>query len=188
VLNYKGGDLTGTTALASNTMYVFDNNATNTCGKPAVACVTLGGTLTGSNVTLYLKNNIPLDFDKNGSATLSPPGYGSSCAGSANPLCGILIDAPTDGSAGQGTYSCSHGKGNNDGNPGEMYFDFGSSTTVLNGIVYAPYMQVFVQDQGASTTLNANLVVGNLCSQAATLTVNSYSGPQSPLTKVGLVY
>lgn len=185
--NYQGGDLSGT--LPSNTVFVFDNNVTARCGNGAGnPCVSINNTLTGSGVTLYLKNNLPLDYKSNGAATLSPPGFGSTCVGSSNPLCGILIDAPTDGSAGQGTYTCSSGAGNNDGNPGELYFDFGSSTTVLNGIIYAPYMQMFVQDQGASTTLNDDLIIGNLCSQAATLTVNQYSGAQSPLTKVGLVY
>jgi len=185
--NYQGGNLSG--ALPSNTLFVFDNNVTARCGNGGGnPCVEINGSLTGSGVTLYLMNNLPLDFDHNGAATLTPPGYGSSCVGSANPLCGILIDAPTDGSASQGTYTCSSGLGNNAGNPGELYFDFGSSTTVINGIIYAPYMQVFVQDQGASTTINSSLVVGNVCSQAATLTVNAYSGPQSPLTKIGLVY
>lgn len=185
--NYQGGDLSGT--LPSNTIFVFDNNVTARCGNGAgVPCVVINHSVTGSGVTLYLKNNLPLDYTTNGAATLSPPGFGSTCSGSANPLCGILIDAPTDGSAGQGTYTCSSGRGNNAGNPGQLYFDFGSSSTTLNGIIYTPYMQMFVQDQGANTTLNNDLVIGNLCSQAATLTVNQYSGAQSPLTKVGLVY
>lgn len=185
--NYQGGNLSGT--LPSNTLFVFDNNVTARCGPGAGnPCVVINNSVTGSGVTLYLKNNLPLDYTSNGAAVLTPPGYGSTCVGSANPLCGIIIDAPTDGSAGQGTYTCSSGRGNNAGNPGELYFDFGSSTTTLNGIIYAPYMQMFVQDQGANTTLNDDLIIGNLCSQAATLTVNQYSGAQSPLTKVGLVY
>jgi hypothetical protein len=69
-----------------------------------------------------------------------------------------------------------------------LYFDFGSSTTVVAGIVYAPYMQVFGQDKGASTTFATDLIVGNICMQSATFDVNGYSGNQSPLTRVGLVY
>jgi len=188
--NYQNGNLSGT--LPGNTIYVFDNNVTTTCGKgkSAAPCVSIDNSVSSGTggVTLYLVGNIPLNYTTNGAAVLSPPG--GTCAGSTNPLCGVLIDAPTDGSGGgaNGTYDCSSGKGNNGGNPGELYFDFGSSTTTLNGVVYAPYMQMFVQDQGAKTTLNNDLVVGNLCSQAATLKVNSFSGPQSPLTKVGLVY
>lgn len=167
--------LSGVT-LTSNTIYYFD--------KP----VNISGAVTGSDVTLYLANNSYFDFDNNGSGTFTPPGYGSSCAGSANPYCGILIDAPTDGSGNGGTYSCSSGKGNNGGNAGEIYFDFGSSTTVVEGIVYAPYMQLFGQDKGASTTFATDLVVGNICMQSSTFDVNGYSGKQSPLTRVGLVY
>lgn len=174
--DYQGGNLSGT--LPSNTMYVFDE-----AGGP-----TISGAVTGSNVTLYLVGNIPFDFSNNGTVNLTPPGYGASCVGSTNPYCGILLDAPTDGSANAGTYTCKSGKGNNGGNPGELYFDFGSSTTDLYGVVYAPYAQLFTQDKGASATIDTDLVIGNVCSQSSTLTVAGYSGGDSPLTRVGLVY
>jgi hypothetical protein len=174
------GTLTGT--LQHNTIYVFDG-AVNNGNGPSIS-----GNVTGSNVTLYLAGNTPLSFANNGTLSLSPPGYQTSCQLSTNPLCGILIDAPSDGSAGNGTYTCSHGKGNNFGNPGELYFDFGSSSTTLNGVIYAPYMQLFVQDQGSNTTLNNDVVIGNFCAQSATVTINGYSPAYSPLTKIGLVY
>lgn len=178
--DYNNGSLTGT--LQSNTIYVFDSNV-NKGGGPTVS-----GTVTGSGITIYLAGNIPFDFSNNGSMNLTPPGYGSSCAGSTNPFCGILIDAPTDGSNNGGTYTCSHGKGNNQGNPGELYFDFGSSTTDIEGIVYAPYAQLFTQDKGAGAIFNTDLVIGNICSQSSTINVNGYSPDYSPLTRVGLVY
>lgn len=180
IYDFNNGTLSGT--LQSNTIYYFDS-LVNSGGGPSVT-----GAVTGSNDTLYFAGNIPFDFSNNGSVTITPPGYGSSCVGSANPLCGILIDAPTDGSNSGGTYTCSHGKGNNEGNPGEMYFDFGSSTTDLEGIVYAPYMQLFGQDKGSSTSFDTDLVVGNICMQSSTFTVDGYSGNQSPLTRAGLVY
>jgi Flp pilus assembly protein TadG len=179
VYDYNCGSTTCTLSnvtLNSNTIYYYD--------KP----VNVSGAVTASHDTIYLANNVYFDFASNGSGTFTPPGYGSSCAGSANPYCGIFISAPTDGSGNGGTYSCSSGKGNNGGNPGELYFDFGSSTTVVAGIVYAPYMQVFGQDKGASTTFATDLIVGNICMQSATFDVNGYSGNQSPLTRVGLVY
>ena len=190
------GGLTGT--LVPNAVYVFDSNYNGgsgpaVSGGTGVSCtnpttnVTTGVTVCGIDDTIYLMNNIPLDFSNNGTLDLYPPGFGGSCTGSGNPLCGILIDAPTDGSTGA-TYSCSSGSGNNGSNPGEIYFDFGSSTTDLEGIVYAPYMQLFVQDQGAYTTFDNDLVIGNFCSQSATLQINGYSGDQSPLTRVGLIY
>lgn len=193
IYDFNGGNLSGT--LQSNTIYYFDS-LVNSGGGPYVT-----GTVTGSNIMIYLAGNtLPIDFSNNGQMCLTPPGYttGSggvcsnsgtgSCIGSSNPFCGILIDAPTDGSAGQGTYSCSHGVGGNQGSPGEMYLNFGSSTTVMDGIVYAPYMQLYGQDEGAATTFATDLVIGNICIQSATFSVDGFSGPYSPLTRVGLVY
>jgi hypothetical protein len=184
VYDYEGGNISG--ALQSNTIYVFDETAG----------VTVNGGLTGSGVTIYLVGNIPFDYDSNGTVTLTPPpapappagspaGTLSTCKGATNLLCGVLIDAPTDGKT-SGTYTCSHGKGNNAGNNGELYFDFGSSSTTLTGIVYAPYAQIFTQDQGASTTIDTDLVVGNVCSQSSTLTVNGDSAT-TLITQAGLV-
>lgn len=190
IYNYNNGNLNNVT-LQNNTVYLFDNNITNTCGKPAIPCVHLSGTISGTGDTIYLMNNLPLDFDSNGTFSVTAPQpkkSGQTCLeDTANPFCGVLIDAPTDGSVG-GTYSCNHGKGNNDGNPGELYFDFGSSTTSLTGVIYAPYMQLFVQDQGANTTLNNDVVIGNFCSQSATVSINGLSPSLSPLTRIGLVY
>ena len=100
----------------------------------------------------------------------------------------MVIDAPLVGSGGAGTYTCKSGKGNNATNPGEIYFDSGSSTTTLNGIVYAPYMQLFVQNQGASTSLNTDLVIGNICAQSGNINVSGYSAGNSPITRVGLFF
>lgn len=149
--------------------------------------LTIGGQVTLTNSTIYLAGNVYFDFNNNGYGLFTPPGYGSSCIGSTNPFCGIMLDAPTDGISG-GTYSCASGNGNNGGNPGEMYFDFGSSATNFSGVVYAPYMQLFGQDQGANTTFAIDLVIGNMCMQSSPFQVSGYSGAQSPLTRVGLVY
>jgi len=169
--------LKGATMGGTPTVYYYD--------KP----LQIDGSVTGTQITFFLTGNTNyFNFDTNGSGTFTPPGYGSSCVGSINPLCGILFDAPTVGSANAGTYTCSAGKGNNGGNPGEIYLDFGSNSTDVEGILYAPYMQLFGQDKGASTTFAADLVVGNVCMQSATFNVDSYTGSQSPITKVGLVY
>ena len=191
VYNFHNGNLNNV-ALNPNTVYVFDNNITNTCGHPAIPCVSLSGNITGTGDTIFLKNNLPLDFNNNGSFNVSafePAGYPNQTCTSdtANPFCGVLIDAPSDGATG-GTYTCSHGNGNNDGNAGELYFDFGSSNTTLTGVIYAPYMQMYVQDQGANTTLNNDVIIGNFCAQAATVKINGLSPSLSPLTKIGLVY
>jgi hypothetical protein len=162
--DYQGGALSGT--LPSNTLFYFDE-----ASGPSIS-----GSVTGSGVVLYLSGtSMPFDFDNNGSVSLTPPTSGT--------LEGVLIDAPDIG----GTTTCSHGKGNNEGNPGELYFDFGSSSTSLDGIVYAPNAQLFGQDQGASTTINLDLVIGNICMQASTFTIGAIT-QSNPITKVGLVY
>lgn len=189
VSGLAGGALNGTLsgALTPNTMYVFDSAVNSGNGPTISGNVTVQGNGANGGVTLYLSGNTPLDFSNNGTLSLEPPGYQTNCLLSTNPLCGVLIDAPTDGSSG-GSYTCSHGKGNNYGNPGEIYFDFGSSSTTLNGVIYAPYMQLFIQDQGSSTTLNNDVVIGNFCAQSATVTIAGYSPSYSPLTRIGLVY
>ncbi|HEV2323906.1 MAG TPA: pilus assembly protein TadG-related protein [Terracidiphilus sp.] len=153
----------------------------------------ISGNVTGgpNGNTIYLATKTAyLDFNSIGTLSITPPG--TDCEGGGTPLCGVVIDAPIAGKDGAGTYSCSSGNGNNGQNPGEMYFDFGSSTTSLTGVVYAPYMQIFVMDQGAKKSggvnLNADVVVGNICAQSGDFTVNGLSGPLNPLTRVGLVY
>ena len=169
--------LTGAT-LTGPTIYYYD------------LPINISGAVTATNITFYLSGNNYFDFASNGSGTFTAPGASSSsgCVGSSNPFCGILFDAPTDGSGNAGTYTCSSGKGNNGGNPGEIYLNFGSSTTNVQGVIYAPYMQLFGQDKGSSTTFAADLVVGNVCMQSATFTVDDFSGNKSPITRVGLVY
>ena len=168
--------------LDDKTVYYYD--------KPLVISGNVTGGGAGGN-TIYLATKTAyLNFNHVGKLTISPPPPPplDTCSNGTNPFCDIVIDAPIAGKDGAGTYSCSSGNGNNGANPGEIYFDFGSSKTTLTGVIYAPYMQLFVQDQGAQTTLNADLVLGNLCAQSGNLTVNGLSGAGSPLTKVGLVY
>lgn len=171
--DYNGGVLTGT---LNPGIYYFDEP-----GGP-----TIQGPISGTGgVMIYLAGNIPFDFDSVGTMNLTASTSGTPAT---NPYYNVLIDAPTDGSAsGSGTYTCSHGKGNNSGNPGELYFDFGSGTTTLNGIIYAPGMQMFTQDQGATLSINTDLVIGNICMQSATMTINTLED-DSPVYKVGLVF
>ena len=145
---------------------------------------------------IYLAGTNPdpyIDF-MNGGMNIDPPvPYPSSAVDckdptNTNPFCGVLIDAPQDGSDDKGTYTCSPGHGSNASNPGAVYLDFGSSTANLYGVLYAPYMQLFVQDQGASANLFTDVVIGNYCGQSATLTLSALSASQSPITRVGLVY
>lgn len=169
--------LTGT--LQPGTVYYFD--------KP----LNVSGNVSGTNDTIYLANPTAyLYFADNGTLTMTPPG--SDCStGSSNPLCGVVIDAPTAGS-GVSHYDCLSGNPKTSPVTGQIFFDSGSSQTTLTGVIYAPYMQLFVKDQGAKkgggVNLNADLVIGNYCAQSGVTTVNGFSGSGSPLTRVGLVY
>lgn len=85
---------------------------------------------------------------------------------------GIVIDAPT--------YT------------GDLDLDFGATNVTLTGIVYAPEADLSLQDQGATVTLNADLILGTLDvgdKNKGNLTLNGYSptGGTSPLTKIALV-
>lgn len=166
--------------LQNNTVYYYDKNVV----------IAQNASVSGQQDTIYLTGSATvtdpyLDF-MNGGINITPPDYGSSTT--LNPLSGVVFDAPTDGNNDLGTYTCSSGHGNNAANPGAVYFDFGSSNTTLYGVMYAPSMQLFVQDEGSSTTLYTDLTIGNICSQSATLTVNGFSGDDSPAKRTGLVY
>lgn len=192
--NCGGGACAITGNLQSNTLYYYD----------LPVQIAQGASVTGVEDTIYLTGSAAsaapyLDF-MNGGLKITPPGITSipssppstspaltDCTKDTDPVCGIVIDAPTDGLS-SGTYTCSSGAGNNAGNPGAIYFDFGSSTTYLYGIMYAPAMQLFVQDQGSSTYLYTNLVIGNICAQSAVINLVGFSGPKSPNVRTGLVY
>ena len=198
IYDYNCSSTTNTCSLTgnlqSNTLYYYDLPVN----------VAQNASVTGIEDTIYLTGSATssapyLDF-MNGGLTITPPGVTSApssppstapaltdCTRNTNPLCGIAVDAPTDGLTG-GTYTCTAGHGNNAGNPGAIYFDFGSSNTYLYGIMYAPAMQLFVQDQGSSTYLYTNLVIGNICAQSAILNLIGFSGNNSPNVRTGLVY
>ena len=139
---------------------------------------TLTGAVSGTGITIFVSGTIPFDFIVNGTINLSPPDSGI--------YKGILIDAPTDIASAQ-TNVCRTGSGQNRNTPGELYFDFGSSTTTLNGVVYAPSAHMFLQDEGATMTLNADLVIGTLCQQSADISIEGYLNGNSPITRIALV-
>lgn len=165
--------LSGT--LQPNTVYYYDKglNITGTVRSTA-----------GYGNTIFLAGTTPyLAFTVNGTVDITPPG--TNCPD--NQFCGVVIDAPQMGK-GVAPNRCVTGLARNYDQPGEIYFDFGSSTGMLEGDVYAPYAELFVQDQGASFSLANDFVLGTFCSQAATLNVGGFSGPLNPNTRVGLVY
>lgn len=136
-----------------------------------------GSSVTGSNVVIYLQGSMKYD-DGNNNINLSPPTSGI--------FKGVVFDAPSD-SPGSG-FGCP--KGNSKNNvAGVLHMNFGSSSTTYQGIVYAPYAHLFMQDQGAGTTkINSDLVIGTICGQSANLEISGASSANTPITRVGLVY
>lgn len=74
-----------------------------------------------------------------------------------------------------------------------MLFDFGNSSGLIDGIIYAPVAELELHDSGGDKNgglqLITDLIVGTLYDQTATLTITSYSqtAGTSPLTKIALV-
>lgn len=74
-----------------------------------------------------------------------------------------------------------------------MLFDFGSSSGLIDGIIYAPDAELELHDSGGDKNgglqLITDLIVNTLYDQTATLTITSYSQTvgTSPLTKIALV-
>jgi hypothetical protein len=74
-----------------------------------------------------------------------------------------------------------------------MLFDFGSSSGLIKGIIYAPGARLELHDSGGDKNkglqLITNLIVNTLYDQTATLSITGYSQsvPGSPLTKIALV-
>jgi Flp pilus assembly protein TadG len=74
-----------------------------------------------------------------------------------------------------------------------MLFDFGNSSGLIDGIIYAPVAPLELHDSGGDKSgglqLITDLIVGTLSDQTATLTITSYSqtAGNAPLTKIALV-
>lgn len=109
--------------------------------------VTLGGSLSATGVTLLLSKNASLDTG-NGTATLSAP-----TSGTYNGV--VIYQSRT--------------------NANQLQLQFGSSSALFTGIIYAPAAQVYLQDHGGGVTVTADLVVKSIYNKASTLTVTSYS-------------
>jgi hypothetical protein len=78
-------------------------------------------------------------------------------------------------------------------NTNALSFDTGSSSGLIDGIIYAPDAELFLQDSGGDKNgglqLITDLIVGSIDNQTAKLTITNYSSTvsHSPLTKVALV-
>jgi hypothetical protein len=78
-------------------------------------------------------------------------------------------------------------------NTNQILIQKGDSTGTLDGIIYAPGAQLFLQDSGGDksggVTLITDLIVGTLEDKTATFNIQSYSQSTgtSPISKVTLV-
>ncbi len=149
-----------------------------------------GGTLTINNATLgagtyVLEGNISLT----GSVTSGSGGTTLDIVnGALTEGTGTVLDlvAPTSG-AYNGIAIMEPAP-----NANLMLFDFGSSSGLIDGIIYAPDAELELHDSGGDKSgglqLITDLIVNTLYDQTATLNITSYSQttPGSPLTRVAL--
>jgi hypothetical protein len=178
-------------------------------GATKIACYS--GAVTLSNVTLaagtyVFTGNVTLDGTV---STPQPPAPVAPATVSANPLNGTTIDIDS------GTLSINTGTTlslyapqaaataytNYNGvalmqpakNSNQILIQKGDASGLVDGIIYAPTAQLYLQDSGGDKsgglTLITDLIVGSLFDKTATLTINSYSQSTSgsPLTRVTLV-
>lgn len=175
----SGSSCTAPTTAPTGTPCFLNANLSGTLASGVYAfnkAPTFGSSVTGSGITIYLKGNLPIDLG-NGSLNLTPPTSGV--------YKGVVLDAPTDTPV---SNTCAKGNGKNTNTAGVIDFNFGSSSTTIQGIVYAPSSHLFLQDQGAgTTTIDTDLVVGTICDQSANITIGGYSSGNSPITSVSLV-
>jgi hypothetical protein len=80
------------------------------------------------------------------------------------------------------------------GNTNQITIQKGDASGTVNGIIYAPGAELFLQDSGGDKsgglTLITDLIVGSLFDKTATLTIQSYSQTNpttTPLSKIALV-
>ena len=182
---------------------VAPNYSTMTCTTPAGGTLTgtispgcysapVGGALTLSNTTLNTGTYV-----FTGNVVLS--GNVSTAAGGAT--LDIATGALSEATAGTVLDLVAPTSGPYNGiaimepapNTNPMTFDFGYSSGLIDGIIYAPDAELILHDSGGDKVgglqLITDLIVNTLYDQTATLGISSYSqsNSTSPLTKVALV-
>jgi Flp pilus assembly protein TadG len=169
----SGGKLTGTVSPGCYSGNVTISNATLSAGLyEFTGNVTLGGTVSGSAVTLYIQQGLKTSTN----TTLNLDGTGAT----AYPGTVIYADRSDTGT---------------------LELDLGNNGALgtIKGVIYAPSMEFFLNDNGggggsgcpsSTLTLVTDLIVNTFYQKASCLTMTSYSltYPNStPLTKVVLV-
>jgi hypothetical protein len=181
------------------------NKLTGTLADPAGGIVCYSGNVTLTNVTLgtgtyVFTGNVTLDGNVSTKVQLSNP-PGSTLP--AQPNAGATIDIDTGTlSINTGTVLALYGPnaGNQSGialmepsyNSNTITIQKGNASGLIDGIIYAPSAQLFLQDSGGDPTgltLITDLIVGSLYDKTAELNIQSFSQSTnlSPLTKVALV-
>lgn len=155
--------------------YVF-TGTTSTLG-PCKSTVCLGNLTTDTTafphgVTLDIANG-SLGVDTNTTIDLVAP-HPVTGDTASDPYNGIVIMQPLD-------------------NTNQLQLQFGSSFGTVDGIIWAPGAQLYLQDSGGDSkggvTLITDLIVNTMFDKTTAVTINSYtqSTSTSPLTKVSLV-
>jgi hypothetical protein len=179
------------------------NKLTGTLPNPTGGIACYSGNVTLTNVTLgagtyVFTGNVTLD----GTVSTPVPAAGSLSNGttidinsgtlSINTGTTLSLYAPQGPAAGYTNYN-GIALMEPASNSNQITIQKGDASGLVDGIIYAPSAELFLQDSGGDKsgglTLITDLIVGKLFDKTATLSIQSYSQSTSgsPLTKVALV-
>lgn len=150
-------------------IYVFGNG------------VTIGGTVKVSGGTIDIANGT-FNQPSNTTLQLTAPTdtlYNGTSLGKASSFDGISIMVPSSNSS----FPC------NSSNPVQLQLVFGSSSSTLDGIIYAPCAQVYLQDNGGNVTATG-IVADSMYVNSSVVNIPNYSNVHpttSPFAVVTLV-
>ena len=179
------------------------NKLTGTLANPTGGIACYSGNVTLTNVTLgagtyVFTGNVTLD----GTVSTPVPASGSLSNGttidlnsgtlSINTGTTLSLYAPQGPATGYTNYN-GIALMEPSSNSNTITIQKGNASGLIDGIIYAPSAQLYLQDSGGDKsgglTLITDLIVGKLFDKTATLSIQSYSQSTSgsPLTKVALV-
>ena len=140
--------------------YVFENGVT----------VPVGSTVTVQGGTLDIYNGT---FNQASNSTLS---LTAPTTGTINTLNSIALMVP----ASNASYPC------NSSNPTQLQLVFGSSSAHLDGVIYVPCAQLYLQDNGGDVTA-AGIVADSLYDNSSTITLPNYNQVHASTTPIRVI-
>ena len=164
------GDINLTNVTLNNGTYVF-NTPTGT--------LVLNGSITGSNVTLFLTGGLN-----------ETAGTVLNLSQSSDTNHGVLLwDTSVYTGSTSGNSICVSGQGN--AGPGVIQLNIGNSSGTFSGVIYAPQADLVFQDSGSDSDgpdLVTDIDVGTMCDQTANINITDFASTHSGVfPKISLV-